>query len=200
MLATSTSLGTVIAGEPLGPVLISGVQGAGDHRWFRACSSGSTGFFLPPWPWSVILFALVALAPGSSWACCSAYQQQAIGVYLLLAWALARSAAALCRWRSFRWSCCGSPRSPGRPGQRCLRSAGRRWRALDPSGILPQLGILAAYAAFSLNLVARRLRHVPVRGSRAEGVLIVAACVTSSENGVIRLIRPGCSGIPAPAR
>ena len=158
MLATPTSPATVIAGETLGRVLISCVQAL-------VIILGSALLFGVNWGQPagvaavVILFALVAAGAGIFLGTLFRNEQQAIGVSLLLGLGLAALGG------------CMVPLEVFSPAMRQVAHITPHAWANDAfaklvghgaaiGGILPQLGILAAYAAILLALAAWRLRRV----------------------------------------
>jgi ABC-2 type transport system permease protein len=158
MLATPTSPGTVIAGETLGRVLIAIVQAA-------VIILGSALLFGVNWGQPigvaavVILFALVAAGAGILLGTLFRNEQQAVGVSLLLGLGLGALGGCMVPLEVF------SPTM-----KRVAHITPQAWgndafarlvgHGASITGILPQLGILAAYAVVLLTLATWRLRRV----------------------------------------
>jgi ABC-2 type transport system permease protein len=158
MLSTPTSPGTVIAGETLGRVLISVVQAA-------VIILGSALLFGVNWGQPigvaavVILFALVAAGAGIFLGTLFRNEQQAVGVSLLLGLGLGALGGCMVPLEIF------SPTmkriahiTPQAWGNDAFAKLVGHGAAI--TGILPQLGVLAAYAVVLLALAAWRLRRV----------------------------------------
>ncbi|MGO9160498.1 MAG: ABC transporter permease [Streptosporangiaceae bacterium] len=158
MLATPTSPGTVIAGETLGRVLIAVIQAA-------VIILGSALLFGVRWGQPiavaavVILFALVGAGAGILLGTLFRNEQQAVGISLLLGLGLAALGGCMVPLEVF------SPTM-----KRVAHITPQAWgndafanlvgHGASITGILPQLGVLAAYAAVLLALATWRLRHV----------------------------------------
>ncbi len=158
MLATPTSPGTVIAGETLGRVLIALIQAL-------VIILGSALLFGVRWGQPagvaavVILFALVGAGAGIFVGTLFRNEQQAIGVSLLLGMGLGALGGCMVPLEVF---------SPAM--KRIAHITPQAWgndafaklvgHSASITGILPQLGVLAAYAAVLLALATWRLRHV----------------------------------------
>jgi ABC-2 type transport system permease protein len=158
MLATPTSPGAVIAGETLGRVLIAIVQAA-------VIILGSALLFGVNWGQPigvaavVILFALVAAGAGILLGTLFRTEQQAVGVSLLLGLGLGALGGCMVPLEVF------SPTM-----KRVAHITPQAWgndafarlvgHGASITGILPQLGILAAYAVVLLTLATWRLRRV----------------------------------------
>jgi ABC-2 type transport system permease protein len=158
MLSTPTSPGTVIAGETLGRVLISVVQAA-------VIILGSALLFGVNWGQPigvaavVILYALVAAGFGIFLGTLFRNEQQAVGVSLLLGLGLGAIGGCMVPLEIF------SPTM-----KRIAHITPQAWgndafaklvgHGASITGILPQLGVLAAYAVVLLTLAAWRLRRV----------------------------------------
>jgi ABC-2 type transport system permease protein len=106
----------------------------------------------------VVLFALVASGAGIFVGTLFRNEQQAIGVSLLLGLGLGALGGCMIPLEVFSPTMRRSPASPRRPGA----TTPSRLVGHGPSigGILPQPGVLAAYAAVLLTLAAWRLRRV----------------------------------------
>ena len=160
MLATPTSSATVIAGETLGRVLISCVQALviilGSALLFGVNWGAPAGVAAV-----VVLFALVASGAGIFVGTLFRNEQQAIGVSLLLGLGLGLGALGGCMVPLevfspvMRRVAHATPQAWGNDAFARLVGHGA-----SIAGILPQLGVLAAYAAVLLTLAAWRLRHV----------------------------------------
>jgi len=158
MLATPTSPATVITGETLGRVLISCVQAL-------VIILGSALLFGVNWGQPagvaavVILFALVAAGAGVFVGTLFRNEQQAIGVSLLLGLGLGALGGCMVPLEVFspamRQVAHITPQAWGNDAFAKLVGHGA-----SIAGILPQLGILAAYAVVLLALAAWRLRRV----------------------------------------
>ena len=157
MLATPTSPATVIAGETLGRVLISCVQAL-------VIILGSALLFGVTWGQAgvaavVILFALVASGAGIFVGTLFRNEQQAIGISLLLGLGLGALGGCMVPLEVFsptmRRVAHITPQAWGNDAFARLVGHGA-----SIAGILPQLGVLAAYAAVLLTLAAWRLRRV----------------------------------------
>ena len=160
MLATPTSPGTVIAGETLGRVLIAVIQAV-------VIILGSALLFGVNWGQPagvaavVILFALVGAGAGILLGTLFRNEQQAIGVSLLLGLGLGALGGCMVPLEVF------SPTM-----KRVAHLTPQAWgndaftqlvgHHATVTAILPQLGILAAYAAVLLALATWRLRRVLV--------------------------------------
>lgn len=158
MLATPTSPGTVIAGETLGRVLIGVIQAV-------VIILGSALLFGVNWgqPMGVaavvILFALVGAGAGIFLGTLFRNEQQAVGVSLLLGLGLGALGGCMVPLEVF------SPTM-----KRVAHITPQAWandafaklvgHGASITGILPQLGVLAGYAAVLLVLAAWRLRRV----------------------------------------
>jgi ABC-2 type transport system permease protein len=158
MLATSTAPGTVIAGETLGRVLIAVIQAA-------VIILGSALLFGVRWGQPiavaavVTLFALVGAGAGILLGTLFRNEQQAVGISLLLGLGLAALGGCMVPLEVF------SPTM-----KRVAHITPQAWgndafaklvgHGASITGILPQLGVLAAYAAVLLTLATWRLRHV----------------------------------------
>ena len=160
MLATPTSPGTVIAGETLGRVLIAVIQAV-------VIILGSALLFGVNWGQPagvaavVILFALVGAGAGILLGTLFRTEQQAIGVSLLLGLGLGALGGCMVPLEVF------SPTmkrvahlTPQAWGNDAFARLVGHHAAV--TAILPQLGILAAYAAVLLALATWRLRRVLV--------------------------------------
>ena len=160
MLATPTSPGTVIAGETLGRVLIAVIQAV-------VIILGSALLFGVNWGQPagvaavVILFALVGAGAGILLGTLFRTEQQAIGVSLLLGLGLGALGGCMVPLEVF------SPTmkrvahlTPQAWGNDAFTQLVGHHAAV--TAILPQLGILAAYAAVLLALATWRLRRVLV--------------------------------------
>jgi len=158
VLSTPTSPGTVIAGETLGRVLISVIQAV-------VIILGSSLLFGVNWGQPigvaavVILFALVAAGAGIFLGTLFRTEQQAIGVSLLLGLGLGALGGCMVPLEVF------SPTM-----KRVAHITPQAWgndafarlvgHGASITGILPQLGVLAAYAVVLLALATWRLRRV----------------------------------------
>ena len=158
MLATPTAPGTVIAGETLGRVLIAVIQAA-------VIILGSALLFGVNWGQPiavaavVILFALVGAGAGIFLGTLFRNEQQAVGISLLLGLGLAALGGCMVPLEVF------SPTM-----KRVAHITPHAWgndafaklvgHGASITGILPQLGVLAAYAAVLLPLASWRLRRV----------------------------------------
>ena len=160
MLATPTSPGTVIAGETLGRVLIAVIQAV-------VIILGSALLFGVHWGQPagvaavVILFALVGAGAGILLGTLFRNEQQAVGVSLLLGLGLGALGGCMVPLEVF------SPTmkrvahlTPQAWGNDAFTQLVGHHAAV--TAILPQLGILAAYAAVLLALATWRLRRVLV--------------------------------------
>jgi ABC-2 type transport system permease protein len=160
MLATPTTPATVIAGETAGRVLIACLQAA-------VIIFGSALLFGVNWGQPVgvaavvILFALVGAGAGTFLGTLFRNEQQAIGVSLLLGLGLAALGGCMVPLEVFspvmRRVAHITPQAWGNDAFARLVGHGA-----SITGILPQLGVLAAYAAVLLTLAAWRLRRVLV--------------------------------------
>jgi linearmycin/streptolysin S transport system permease protein len=157
MLATPTSSATVIAGETLGRVLISCVQALviilGSALLFGVNWGAPAGVAAV-----VVLFALVASGAGIFVGTLFRNEQQAIGVSLL-GLGLGALGGCMVPLEVFspvmRRVAHATPQAWGNDAFARLVGHGA-----SIAGILPQLGVLAAYAAVLLTLAAWRLRRV----------------------------------------
>ncbi len=158
MLATPTSPATVITGETLGRVLISCVQAL-------VIILGSALLFGVNWGQPagvaavVIVFALVAAGAGVFVGTLFRNEQQATGISLLLGLGLGALGGCMVPLEVFsptmRQVAHITPQAWGNDAFAKLVGHGA-----SVVGILPQLGILAAYAVVLLVLAAWRLRRV----------------------------------------
>jgi ABC-2 type transport system permease protein len=158
MLATPTAPGTVIAGETLGRVLIAVIQVA-------VIILGSALLFGVRWGQPiavaavVILFALVGAGAGILLGTLFRNEQQAVGISLLLGLGLAALGGCMVPLEVFsptmKHVAHITPHAWGNDAFAKLVGHGA-----SITGILPQLGVLAAYAAVLLTLATWRLRHV----------------------------------------
>jgi ABC-2 type transport system permease protein len=158
MLATPTSPATVITGETLGRVLISCVQAL-------VIILGSALLFGVNWGQPagvaavVIVFALVAAGAGVFVGTLFRNEQQAIGISLLLGLGLGALGGCMVPLEVFsptmRRIAHITPQAWGNDAFAKLVGHGA-----SIGGILPQLGVLAAYAVVLLALASWRLRHV----------------------------------------
>ena len=158
MLATPTSPATVVAGETLGRVLIACVQAL-------VIILGSALLFRVNWGQPVavaaviILFALVAAGAGIFVGTLFRNEQQAIGISLLLGLGLGALGGCMVPLEVFsptmRQVAHITPQAWGNDAFAKLVGHGA-----SIVGILPQLGVLAAYAVVLLALAAWRLRRV----------------------------------------
>jgi linearmycin/streptolysin S transport system permease protein len=158
MLATPTFPGTVIAGETLGRVLIALIQAL-------VIILGSALLFGVRWGQPagvaavVILFALVGAGAGIFLGTLFRNEQQVIGVSLLLGMGLGALGGCMVPLEVF---------SPAM--KRIAHITPQAWgndafaklvgHGASITGILPQLGVLAAFAAVLLALATWRLRRV----------------------------------------
>jgi ABC-2 type transport system permease protein len=160
MLATPTSPGTVIAGETLGRVLISVIQAA-------VIIFGSALLFGVNWGQPVgvaavvILFALVGAGAGMLLGTLFRNEQQTVGISLLLGLGLGALGGCMVPLEVFsptlRRVAHITPQAWGNDAFARLVGHGA-----SVGGILPQLGVLAAYAVVLLALASWRLRRVLV--------------------------------------
>jgi ABC-2 type transport system permease protein len=158
MLATPTSPATVITGETLGRVLISCVQAL-------VIILGSALLFGVNWGQPagvaavVIVFALVAAGAGVFVGTLFRNEQQAIGISLLLGLGLGALGGCMVPLEVFsptmRRIAHITPQAWGNDAFAKLVGHGA-----SIVGILPQLGVLAAYAVVLLALASWRLRRV----------------------------------------
>jgi ABC-2 type transport system permease protein len=158
MLATPTSPATVIAGETLGRLLISVIQAA-------VIIFGSALLFGVNWGQPlgvaavVILFALVGAGAGIFLGTLFRNEQQAVGISLLLGLGLGALGGCMVPLEVFsptmRRVAHITPQAWGNDAFSRLVGHGA-----SIAGILPQLGVLAAYAVVLLALAAWRLRRV----------------------------------------
>jgi ABC-2 type transport system permease protein len=158
MLATPTSPATVITGETLGRVLISCVQAL-------VIILGSALLFGVNWGQPagvaavVIVFALVAAGAGVFVGTLFRNEQQAIGISLLLGLGLGALGGCMVPLEVFsptmRRIAHITPQAWGNDAFAKLVGHGA-----SIVGILPQLGVLAAYAVGLLALASWRLRRV----------------------------------------
>ncbi len=158
MLATPTSPATVITGETLGRFLISCVQAL-------VIILGSALLFGVHWGQPagvaavVIVFALVAAGAGVFVGTLFRNEQQAIGISLLLGLGLGALGGCMVPLEVFsptmRQVAHITPQAWGNDAFARLVGHGA-----SIGGILPQLGVLAAYAVVLLALASWRLRHV----------------------------------------
>jgi ABC-2 type transport system permease protein len=158
MLATPTSPATVIVGETLGRLLISVVQAA-------VIIFGSALLFGVNWGQPlgvaavVILFALVGAGAGIFLGTLFRNEQQAVGISLLLGLGLGALGGCMVPLEVFsptmRRVAHITPQAWGNDAFSRLVGHGD-----SIAGILPQLGVLAAYAGVLLALAAWRLRRV----------------------------------------
>jgi linearmycin/streptolysin S transport system permease protein len=160
MLATPTSPVTVIAGETLGRVLISCVQALviilGSALLFGVGWGSPAGVAAV-----VILFSLAAAGAGVCIGTLLRNEQQAAGLSLLLGLGLGALGGCMVPLEVFspvmRNVAHITPQAWGNDAFARLIGHGA-----SITGILPQLGVLAAYAAVLLALAAWRLRRVLV--------------------------------------
>jgi len=160
MLATPTSPGTVIAGETLGRVLIACVQAL-------VIILGSALLFGVRWGQPagvaavVILYALVGAGAGTLVGTLFRNEQQAAGISLLLGLGLGALGGCMVPLEVFpptmKRIAHITPQAWGNDAFDKLVGHGAAI-----TGILPQLGVLALYAAVLLGLAAWRLRRVLV--------------------------------------
>jgi linearmycin/streptolysin S transport system permease protein len=160
MLATPTSPGAVVAGETLGRVLIAVVQAA-------VIILGSALLFGVKWGQPagvaalVILFALVGAGAGIFLGTLFRNEQQAVGVSLLLGLGLGALGGCMVPLEVFSPTMKRvahiTPQAWGNDAFAKLAGHGA-----SITGILPQLGVLAAYAVVLLALATWRLRRVLV--------------------------------------
>ena len=158
MLATPTSPGTVIVGETLGRVLIGVIQA-------MVIIFGSALLFGVNWGQPigvaavVILFTLVGAGAGIFLGTLFRNEQQAVGITLLLGLGLGALGGCMVPLEVFsptmRRVAHITPQAWGNDAFARLVGHGAAI-----TGILPQLGILAAYAAVLLALATWRLRRV----------------------------------------
>lgn len=161
MLSTPTSARTVIAGETLGRFAIGIVQGLviifGSSllfgvRWGQPLGAASV----------LVLFALVGAGAGILLGTLFRTEQQAQGVSLLLGLGLAALGGSMVPLEVFsstmKQIAHFTPHAWGNDA--FARLVGRN---ASVAGILPQLGVLAAFAAGLLLLSAWRLRRVLTR-------------------------------------
>jgi linearmycin/streptolysin S transport system permease protein len=158
MLATPTFPGTVIAGETLGRVLIALIQAL-------VIILGSALLFGVHWGQPagvaavVILFALVGAGAGIFLGTLFRTEQQVIGVSLLLGMGLGALGGCMVPLEVFspamRHIAHITPQAWGNDAFARLAGHGA-----SIAGILPQLGVLAAFAAVLLALATWRLRRV----------------------------------------
>jgi linearmycin/streptolysin S transport system permease protein len=158
MLATPTFPGTVIAGETLGKVLIALIQAlviiAGSALLFGVRWGQPAGVAAV-----VILFALVGAGAGIFLGTLFRTEQQAIGVSLLLGMGMGALGGCMVPLEVFppamRNIAHLTPQAWGNDAFAKLAGHGA-----SIAGILPQLGVLAAFAAVLLALATWRLRRV----------------------------------------
>jgi ABC-2 type transport system permease protein len=160
MLSTPTAPATVIAGETLGRVLVSLVQAG-------IIVGGSALFFGVRWGQPigvlavVVLFALVGAGAGILLGTLFANEQPAIGVSLLLGMGLGALGGCMVPLEVFspamRRIAHLTPHAWGNDAFAKLVGDGAGLTA-----ILPQLGVLAGFAAVLLALATWRLRRVLV--------------------------------------
>ncbi len=158
MLATPTSPATVIAGETLGRVLIACVQAlviiGGTALLFGVNWGQPAGMVAV-----VVLFALVAAGAGIFVGTLFRNEQQAIGVSLLLGLGLGALGGCMVPLEVFspamRRVAHITPHAWGNDAFAKLVGHGA-----SITGIWPQLGVLAAFAAVLLALASWRLRRV----------------------------------------
>ena len=158
MLATPTAPGTVIAGETLGRVLIGVIQAV-------VIIFGSALLFGVNWGQPigvaavVILFTLVGAGAGIFLGTLFRNEQQAAGISLLLGLGLGALGGCMVPLEVFsptmRRVADITPQAWGNDAFARLAGHGAAI-----TGILPQLGVLAAYAAVLLALATWRLRRV----------------------------------------
>ena len=158
MLATPTAPGTVIAGETLGRVLIGVIQAV-------VIIFGSALLFGVNWGQPigvaavVILFTLVGAGAGIFLGTLFRNEQQAVGISLLLGLGLGALGGCMVPLEVFsptmRRVAHITPQAWGNDAFARLVGHGAAI-----TGILPQLGVLAAYAAVLLALATWRLRRV----------------------------------------
>jgi ABC-2 type transport system permease protein len=161
MLATPTSPGAVIAGETMGRVLIASVQAL-------VIILGSALLFGVRWGQPagvaavVILYALVGAGAGTFVGTLFRNEQQATGIALLLGLGLGALGGCMVPLEIFpptmKRIAHVTPQAWGNDAFDKLVGHGA-----SITGILPQLGVLALYAAALLALAAWRLRRVLVR-------------------------------------
>jgi ABC-2 type transport system permease protein len=158
MLATPTSPATVIAGETLGRVLIACVQALviilGSALLFGVNWGSPVGVAAV-----VVLFSLVASGAGILVGTLFSSEPQARGVSLLLGLGLGALGGCMVPLEVFspvmRRVAHATPQAWGNDAFARLVGHGA-----SIAGILPQLGVLAAYAAVLLTLAAWQLRRV----------------------------------------
>ena len=158
MLATPTSPGTVIAGETLGRVLIACVQAL-------VIILGSALFFGVRWGQPagvaavVILYACAGAGAGILVGTLFRNEQQAAGISLLLGLGLGALGGCMVPLEVFpptmKRIAHLTPQAWGNDAFGKLVGHGA-----SITGILPQLGVLALFAAVLLSLAAWRLRRV----------------------------------------
>ncbi|HZD72886.1 MAG TPA: ABC transporter permease, partial [Actinomycetota bacterium] len=160
MLATPTRPGTVIAGETLGRVLIGIIQAA-------VIILGSALLFGVRWGQPigvaavVILFSLVGSGAGILLGTLFRNEQQAAGISLLLGLGLGALGGCMVPLEVFSTTMKRvahiTPQAWGNDAFAKLVGHGA-----SITGILPQLGVLAAFAVVLLALASWRLRRVLV--------------------------------------
>jgi ABC-2 type transport system permease protein len=158
MLATPTSPATVITGETLGRVLISCVQAfviiLGSALLFGVNWGEPAGVAAV-----VVVFALVAAGAGVFVGTLFRNEQQATGISLLLGLGLGALGGCMVPLEVFtptmRQVAHITPQAWGNDAFAKLVGHGA-----SITGILPQLGVLAAYAVVLLALASWRLRRV----------------------------------------
>lgn len=160
MLATPTRPGTVIAGETLGRVLIGIIQAA-------VIILGSALLFGVRWGQPigvaavVILFSLVGSGAGILLGTLFRNEQQAAGISLLLGLGLGALGGCMVPLEVFSTTMKRvahiTPQAWGNDAFAKLVGHGA-----SITGILPQLGVLAAFAVVLLTLASWRLRRVLV--------------------------------------
>jgi ABC-2 type transport system permease protein len=158
MLATPTSPATIIAGETLGRVLIACVQALviilGSALLFGVNWGSPVGVAAV-----VVLFSLVASGAGILVGTLFSSEPQARGISLLLGLGLGALGGCMVPLEVFspvmRRVAHATPQAWGNDAFARLVGHGA-----SIAGILPQLGVLAAYAAVLLTLAAWRLRRV----------------------------------------
>jgi ABC-2 type transport system permease protein len=160
MLATPTAPVTVIAGETLGRVLVSCVQALviilGSALLFGVSWGSPAGVAAV-----VILYSLAAAGAGVFVGTLFGNEQQATGISLLLGLGLGALGGCMVPLEVFspvmRKVAHITPQAWGNDAFARLVGHGA-----SITGILPQLGVLAAYAAVLLALASWRLRRVLV--------------------------------------
>jgi ABC-2 type transport system permease protein len=160
MLATPTAPGTVIAGETLGRVLIACVQAL-------VIILGSALLFGVHWGQPagvaavVVLYACAGAGAGTLLGTLFRNEQQTAGISLLLGLGLGALGGCMVPLEVFpptmKRIAHLTPQAWGNDAFGKLAGHGA-----TIAGILPQLGVLAAYAAVLLGLAAWRLRRVLV--------------------------------------